>query len=132
MRRGSFTTAEDGASVGPRYMMKRVRFENEGNTLSDTSFGILYDTGNTTTQMTREAAMALGIDPDNDSPVDIFDINTVNGVRQVKGFIVEEFSMTTDDALYRYRVSNPLVYVQEDLTNPPRPPFPDGIDVVMG
>ena len=132
MRRGSFTTALDGASVGPRYDMKGARFDSQGNTLSDDSFEINYDTGNTTTQMTREAAMALGIDPDNDTPVDVFLINTVNGQQQVKGFIVDEFSMTTDDGLHRYRISNPLIYVREDLTNPPRPPFPSGIDVVMG
>jgi Bacterial surface protein, Ig-like domain/K319L-like, PKD domain len=132
IRRGSFTTALDGASVGPRFDMKRVRFDNQGDVLSDTNYEILYDTGNTTTQMTRVAASALGIDPDNDTPADVFNINTVNGQQQVKGFIIDKFAMTTDDGINRYSISNPLVYVRDDLTNPPRPPFPSGIDVVVG
>jgi len=132
MRRGSFTTSIDGASVGPRYMMKRFQFQNGGSVITEADFGMLYDTGNTTTQMTEETAIALGIDPANDTPADSFIINTANGPQEVKGFIIDEFMLTTVDGQHRRRIQNPLVYVRPPLDNPPRPPFPDGIDIVFG
>jgi hypothetical protein len=132
--RGSFDHALDGASIGPRFFLDTAVVKNGTHTITNnlTTSAIMYDTGNTTTSVTEEAARALGIDPINDTPVDCFDADTANGRVTLKGFMIDKFEMTTADGLNRYVIHNPLIYVEPDLQNPQRPAFPDGVAVVMG
>ena len=131
-RRGAFgEAATDHASTGPRFMVPRAVLENGPHVVSGDTFGILYDTGSTTTVVTEDVADALGIDIHADPVYDSFTINTVDGERQVNGYLIDDFHMTTVDGFYRYSRSLPRVYVMRDRDNGTSP-FPDGIDVVLG
>jgi hypothetical protein len=132
-RRGAFGVAPtDGASVGPRFMVKNVAIERGGYRVTDSTVGVLYDTGSTTTVVTEAVATLLGIDLVNETPVDVYHLNTVRGEAVVRGYLVDRFSITTREGLHEYGIDNPMIYVQPNLTDPPRSPFPDGIDVVLG
>jgi hypothetical protein len=58
---GSTAPAPNGTSRGQRYYIADMRFENGGNTADSTAFDFLFDTGNTTSQITEAVALALGI-----------------------------------------------------------------------
>ena len=130
-QRGSFASAIDGASTGPRFVLQSALLAYEDAQVSSATFDFLYDTGSTTTVVTEEVALTLGIDPAVDPPADAFEVNTVGGVAQVKGYMVDLFQMATSDALHRHAIESPMIYVV-----PNRPggisPFPGGIDVVVG
>jgi Aspartyl protease/Thrombospondin type 3 repeat len=130
--RGSFGNALDGASTGPRFMMRTATLENGVHTVSGQDFGFLYDTGSTTTAVTEDLALQLGIDSTVDPPADTFTVNTVNGPVVVKGYVVDRFSLVTADGLHEYALDHVLIYVHPNLQNPTRPAFPNGIDVVVG
>jgi hypothetical protein len=135
-RHGNYGSALDGASVGPRYFINNVRFARGGDFVTDDDFDVVFDTGNTTTQITEEVASALGIDPHNDPPVDQFSVNTVSGPASVKGYIIDSFELISTDGSDAFSLLSPLVYVREPLPgqnpgDPPRSPFPFG-QIIVG
>jgi Dockerin type I domain/Aspartyl protease len=133
-RQGNFgTSPSDGANVGPRFLVSTGLVKNGSATVANGGmFTFMYDTGNTATLITEDAARALGIDPVNSTPVDCQTLGTVNGSVDMKGFIIDRFEMTTTDGMNRFVIHNPLVYVAPDLQNPQRPALPDNVGVLLG
>jgi hypothetical protein len=129
---GSFTTAADGASVGPRFLFSTAVFRNGASTATGTNFRILYDTGNVTTQVTEALAQTLGVDTTQDPSNDTMTIGTVNqGDVTVKGYVIDQFELTTVDGMNQHRINNPLIYVRPNRPDG-TPPFPDNVDAVIG
>jgi hypothetical protein len=133
-RQGSFgKSIVDGADVGPRFLVSSALVKKGNSTVANgATFTFMYDTGNTETLMTEDAARALGIDPINGTPVDCQTLISVNGPVNLKGFILDRFEMTTADGMNRFVIHNPLVYVEPDLQNPQRPALPDNVGVLLG
>ncbi len=117
---GSFgTSGNDQASKGPQYLAKNVTFSKNGLSVVDTSsIRFLYDTGNTTTQVTTNVATMLGINPDTDTPDDTYTINTTTGTEVVKGFLIDNFEVTATDGTQKYTIPHPLIYVRSSLGGP--------------
>ena len=110
-RVGNFDTSPiDGASRGPRYSMKNIELKNGNVSIDDAGHRFLYDTGNTVTQMIRSGAIALGIDPDNDTPAHVRKISGPNGSFWANGYIIDELTITSTFG-DPYTVSSPLIYV---------------------
>jgi len=113
---GNSLPGPDGTSRGQRYEMADMIFEN-GNARADShSFNFLYDTGNTTTQITPAVAAALGIDLGSvDATVciggDPCQPGCVGG-DFLNGYIVDRTILLSSDATEEYRINNPLVFVE--------------------
>ena len=112
----STTTDPTGPTDGSRYLMRTAVFGNGGRTASGQSLKFLYDTGNTTTQVTESVATALGIDLS--TPIDTFTIHRVDGDQTARGYMIEYFDLITGDGANRYRISRPMIYVLPSLRGP--------------
>lgn len=129
---GSFTTAVDGATVGPRFTMPTAAFRNGANTVTGQNYQILYDTGNATTQVSERVAATLGINTNAVPPIDTPSINTVSdGTVRVRGYMIDQFDMTTADGSNQYTIRRPMIYVRANRPNG-QSPFPDNADIVVG
>jgi len=141
-RFGSTTPAVDGATRGSLFSLVDFAFANGGNavatgdllTLPDTSMRgakVFFDTGNTTTQITRPMAMALGIDPDTDTPDDTVDIGLAGGaVETLPCFALTSAEFEGTAGNYKYAIASPLVCV----SNAPAFALPQSNphDVILG
>jgi hypothetical protein len=116
----------DGANVGLRFLVSSALVKKGNFTVANGAvFTFMYDTGNTETLMSEDAARALGIDPVNDTPVDCQTLDSVSGSIAVKGFMLDRFEMTTTDGMNRFVIHNPLVYVTPNT-------LPDNVGVLLG
>jgi hypothetical protein len=129
---GMFGVAADGASTGPRFLIPGASFVLNGRTASGSTFSILYDTGNQTTQVTERVAQALGIQLGTTPAVDRITIGTLDaGDIQMQGFALDRFELVTRDGASRFRVNRPMVYVRPNRADGSNP-FPNNIDAVFG
>jgi hypothetical protein len=111
----------DGATLGKRYRIPSIRLLNnteDGEQTADgAQFSVLYDTGNTTTQITEEVAEALGIDLSlPDTEVTVRDANGQSHL--LNGYIIDRVEIAAIDGSYQYVINDPLVFVK-------LPPAPD-------
>jgi len=128
-------TNPTGPPPGQRYLIADMRLVNsvngiekvaESTTVEDYSggpFRILYDTGNTTTQISTDVAQALGIDLANDTPETSTRVTAANALcdekdsggnslgRPLNGYRISRLEIDASDGSYRYVVKNPLVFV---------------------
>jgi hypothetical protein len=127
---GSFTSAFDGATVGPRFLTPTAVFRTSARSASGQTLRFLFDTGNSATQITEQVARSLGIDL-NVRPNDTATIGTTSGPIAVKGYIIDRFEMTTADGAAQYAIQRPMVYVRPNRSDG-SPAFPDNVDAVIG
>jgi hypothetical protein len=124
--------AADGASIGPRFLMRSASITHNGRTASGSTLRILYDTGNPTTQVSETVAQALGIQLGSTPAVDRITIGTVDGRDvQMSGYQVDRFELVTADGANRFVVNKPMLYVRPNRADGSSP-FPDHIDVLFG
>jgi hypothetical protein len=127
---GSTAPAPNGTSRGQRYYIADMRFENDGNTADSTTFDFLFDTGNTTSQVTEAVALALGIDLVNDLPDDTVCIGgsgpACDGGDLLNGYIVDRMAIRASPGLWEYVINNPLIFVK------PPPAFGGAADGNIG
>ena len=100
---GGTDPGSDGGSRGQRYYMRGMRFKNGANTVESptsptpisTPNRFLYDTGNTTTQISEPLATALGIDLNTaTNPPD--DTITI-GVELLNCYNIDKVEIDADD-----------------------------------
>lgn len=111
--------------------MPTAVFRNGTRTVTNVNFRILFDTGNSTTQVTEAVAAALGIDVADDRPIDSVTQSTVNGNATTAGYMIQNFEITSGDGFHRYSIERPMIYVRPNRSDG-QPPFPDNVDVVIG
>jgi hypothetical protein len=101
-------------SIGQRYNLGGMRFIEGGATASSTSLDFLYDTGNTTTQITTAMATALGINLG--APVTTVCKGstppTCTGGTILDGFAIDKVEIDSTDGFFRYTIDDPIVFVQ--------------------
>jgi hypothetical protein len=116
-RIGGFGTSPvDGASTGPRFELRGVAFRNGRRAVTDVTFPhLLFDTGNTTTQVTPSLALALGINPELDPPDDTVDVQTPSGVVTLRGYVIDRFELSSGDGSHQYMIADPTVFVNGSL-----------------
>lgn len=125
---GSTAPAPNGTSRGQRYYIADMRFENGGNTVDSTGFDFLFDTGNTTSQVTEAVALALGINLANvDDTVCIGGSGpSCDGGDLLNGYIVDLVAIRSSDETQEYVINDPLVFVK------PPPAFGGAADANIG
>jgi hypothetical protein len=125
---GSTAPAPNGTSRGQRYYIADMRFENGGNTADSTAFDFLFDTGNTTSQITEAVALALGINLANvDDTVCIGGSGpSCDGGDLLNGYIVDRVAIRSSDGTQEYVINDPLIFVK------PPPAFGGAADANIG
>jgi hypothetical protein len=101
-------------SIGQRYNLGGMRFINGVATASSPSWDFLYDTGNTTTQITTAMATALGINlgaPDTTVCLGSTHPACMGGTT-LDGFAIDKVEIDSTDGFFRYTIDNPIVFVQ--------------------
>jgi hypothetical protein len=117
---GSTAPAPNGTSRGQRYYIAAMTFEHGGNSVGSTTHDFLYDTGNTTTQISEEVANLLGINLGA-----VVDTITIGG-EVLNGYLIDRVSIQASDGTQEYVIENPLVFVK------PPPAFGGAADASVG
>jgi hypothetical protein len=101
-------------SIGQRYYIDGMRLMNGSASVDSTSWDFLYDTGNTTTQISTMMALALGINLS--SPLTTVCLGSTPpdciGGQILDGFAINTATIESTDGSYHYRIDTPIVFVQ--------------------
>jgi hypothetical protein len=129
---GGTDPGPDGGSRGQRYYVRAMRFLHGANTVESPASPtpvtspsrFLYDTGNTTTQISEPIATALGIDldPATNPPDDTITI----GGELLNCYIIDKVEIDADDDSNQYAINDALVCVK------PPPAFGGAADANIG
>jgi hypothetical protein len=117
---GSTAPAPNGTSRGQRYYIADMAFENGVNSVDSTTHDFLYDTGNTTTQISEPLANLLGINLAN-----VVDTITIGG-ELLNGYLIDRASIASSSGPQEYVIQDPLVFVK------PPPAFGGAADASIG
>jgi hypothetical protein len=117
---GSTAPAPNGTSRGQRYYVADMTFEHGGSSVDSTTHDFLYDTGNTTTQVTEGVANLLGI-----NLAAVVDTITIGG-ETLNGYQIDRVSILSSNGTQQYEIVNPLVFVK------PPPAFGGAADANIG
>lgn len=125
-RFGSTTPSTIGGFTrGELYSLVDFSFTNNGNsvgtgdllTLPDSSTRearVFFDTGNTTTQITRPMAASLGINLDIDTPDDTVELQAPGGtIETVPCYAISSAGFSSIGGNYVYAIASPLVCVSD-------------------
>jgi hypothetical protein len=119
----------DQATRGQRYFVQNIVFANNGRSISNYrpsspsggQLKVLFDTGTTTTQITKTLAMDLGINtnlPCNKPQCTRFRTRTVGGgISKVLCYEIDRFEMISKNKSYRYVINKPKVCVNPSGMN---------------
>jgi hypothetical protein len=126
---GSTTApSPDVPTRGQRYYIRGMRFINGSNVVASPATGtiakpsrFLYDTGNTTTQISEDVASALGIT----TSTPVADTITIGG-ELLNGYVIDRVEIDADNGANQYVINNALVFVK------PYPAFGLAADANIG
>ncbi len=122
----------DGANA-----VEGAPFEEADASNTDALIRVLYDTGNTITQVTDDVALALGIDPSVDPPDAVAEtVRATLGCDvdpTLRGYRIDALEIDAIDGSHRYVVENPLVFVASCLDSGPADRiFLGDADMILG
>lgn len=122
-------STRDQATRGQRYFVQNVVFKNGGRTVSGSTANsqpalqmkVLFDTGTTTTQITRSLALALGINPDlpcKSPKCRKFRTQDVSGrASNLVCYEIDRVEIISKNRAYKYVISSPKVCVNPSVSN---------------
>jgi len=101
--------------TGHRYLFGDMRLSNGGSTETSATRNFLYDTGNTSTQITTSLATALGINlaaPPDDVVCLGAALPGCVGGDLLDGYIIDRVEIDGIGGTYQYAIDQPIVFVQ--------------------